>query len=173
MNGHSPGEPQGPDQSTVYKSQLLDALYNDPKYRPQILQAIKDKYPQVRIPEVDAREEAVRMVEPMQEKIDQLQTQLAERDLRASHKDIKERHGLDDQQWAEVQDLAVKRQVGDLDAAVTLYNAERLSAFPRYAPTPIRQPDMKGLWKNPQGWAREEAYKVLNEFDAAKRSGRG
>ena len=36
-----------------YKSQLVDALYQDPKMRPKLLQLVKDYAPNLRIPELD------------------------------------------------------------------------------------------------------------------------
>lgn len=155
------------DQTTGYKAQLVDSLYQNPATRGRLLEVIKDAYPTIRIPEIEARAEVAAAVAPMAQTIQQLQTELSTRDMREAHNQVRRRHDFSESEWQEVQDLAVKRQIGDMGAAAELYLAQQQTASPRFAPTPIRQPDQKQLWQNPARWAREEAYNVLNEFAAA------
>lgn len=152
------------DPTTASKAKLLDALGANPKYRGMLLDAVKDSYPHIPIPEVDARRAAAEVVAPFQKEIEGLRTELAMRDAVAETERVRERHGYSQDEWKKVEALAVERKIGDPDAAADLYRFANQTAAPRFTPTPITQPNMKGLWKDPAGWARNEAYAVLNEF---------
>jgi len=74
--------------------------------------------------------------------------------------------GADDPEaeLADVEKMMTDKKIGDWDTAVTHYSLTKRAAEPRSAPTPLQMPDMKGLWKNPKLWARNEAYKVIGEM---------
>lgn len=155
-----------------HKAQLLDALYTDPQYRPQLLEMVKGKFPGVRIPEVDVREDIRAATTPLNEQINKLQGAILERDVRDRERETRQKHGIrSDEEWKSVTELAAQRGIADMDTAAEFHRLSNRAVEPRYAPTPILLPNMKELWQNPTKYARDEAYKVMNEFAAARSRG--
>lgn len=164
---------QNPVAAVVgHKAQLLDSLYNDPQYRKPLLEMIHSRHPDVRIPEIVARQEIHEATKPLTDHIEKLEGRLLERDLRDQEREIRSRHRIgNDEEWKSVQEFASAKGIANLDTAAEMHRLTSRAVEPRYAPTPIQLPNMKELWKNPVQYARDEAYKVLNEAAAAKARG--
>jgi len=154
-------------QEILAKSQLVDVLYKDPKMRPKLLALVKEFAPDTRIPELDTATAVEERVKPMLAEVGTLRDDLAkERAERAREREHARAvaAGVPEAELADVEKMMTDKKIGDWDTAVTHYSLTKRAAEPRSAPTPLQMPDMKGLWKNPKLWARNEAYKVIGEM---------
>ena len=164
-----------------YKAQLMEALYNDPKTRPQFLQLVKQYAPNVRIPEIDTATQVVEAVKPYTQEIGKMREEL--RQERADREAERERHrvlgrqdlGLTSEDVAEIDKTMKERGIANFETAAEFHALSKRAAQPRSAPTsfftlgnPQDGLDMKKLFENPIHYTRERAHKVWDEA----RSGR-
>src|SRR5882724_4996637 len=159
-----------------YKSQLMEALYNDPKTRPEFLKLVKQYAPNVRIPEIDTAESVVAAVKPFTEEIGKIRGEL--RQEKADREQERERHrvlgradlGLTAADVPEVEKAMKERGIQSFETAAEFHALSQRAAAPRSAPTsfftlgnPQDGMDLKKLFADPIHYTRERAHKVWDE----------
>ena len=156
-----------------YKSQLIDALYGDPKMRPKLLQLVKDYAPNLRIPEIDTANEVLAGIRPHLEEIGAAKRELASE--RAAIKAERDREklmaklNLTDDDMPAIDKLMKEGGVQHLETAAELHQHRQRAAAPRgVMPTPFTIGDnaavTKDYLKDPVGTARKRAYEQLAEM---------
>jgi hypothetical protein len=157
----------------TYKSQLVDALYADPKMRPKLLQLVKDYAPNLRIPELDTTQEVLGALKPHLEEIGKFRTEAAKEraEIKAERQREKlmAKHGLSDEDMTAVDKLVSEGGVQNLETAVELHQHRQRAATPRgVMPTPFTigndAASTKDYLKDPVGTARRRAYEQLAEM---------
>lgn len=156
------------------KAKVLDELYDNETTRPLLLKGIKTIRPTARVPEIDTPEQVLSALKPHLEEIGKTKAELQkERDeFRAEQAREKAKKELDlsDEDFVEVSKLATEKKIGDLSTAAEHWRLTKDVAEPRSGPeTTLHLPNFKGLAESPVQWARDEARKVLHEFDVQKR----
>ena len=159
-----------------YKAQLMEALYNDPKTRPQFLQLVKQYAPNVRIPEIDTAGAVVEAVKPYTQEIGKMREEM--RQERADREAERERHrvlgrqdlGLSSDDVTEIDKVMKERGISNFETAAEFHALGKRAAAPRSAPTsfftlgnPQDGLDMKKLFADPIHYTRERAHKVWDE----------
>ena len=146
----------------LQKSKLLDDLYANPKTKGPLLQILKEQRPDLSIPEIDAPKAVKEAIAPELDEVRKTNQEL--KGMVAKEKAMR-KHGINEEELQSLLENEIKRDgVQNLDTAVEL-RKYRNSASPRNTPsTPIQLPDAKELFGNPAQWARNEAYKTINEF---------
>lgn len=162
--------PQVPVE-VLQKSQLLDALYQDPKTRDETLKLIKTKYPEVRIPEIEVADRFGAIEKRLEEREAEREKKWAEREAqqtRAKAIEAMRAKGVPDAEVPEVEKLMSEGQIGDPATAAELYVTRRAAATPRSAPSfTFDLPDQKELFgtaSQRKNWARKEAARALAEL---------
>lgn len=152
----------------LHKAGLMDELYKNPATKRQLLELVKTHKPDLPIPEIDQPKAfETETVQPLLKKMDDFRADLEKQ--RAEQAREREqtralRAGLTEADLPEVDKLMTEKKIADWDTAVEHLRMSQRLAVPRSMPSPLTLPSMEGLMANPQKWARDEAYKVVNEL---------
>lgn len=159
------------DQRKIF-TESMQLLLGSNETRKDTLRALRKADPKRTFPELDLDEKIEAARESDAKRIKEMEDKLLERDLtdrrEKEHAKIREL-GLDP---LEVEKFARDNGGMTYDAASRFMIAEKKSAPPTPASlTPMRMPDeTKEIMKNPNQWARERAFEVINELKAARRA---
>jgi len=156
-----------------YKAQLVDALYQDPKMRPKLLQLVKDYAPNLRIPELDTTKEVLDALKPHLEEIGKFKTEAAKE--RAEIKAERQREklvaklGLSEEDLPAIDKLMADGGVQNFETAAELHQHRQRAAVPRgVVPSPFTlgsdAATTKDYLRDPVGTARKRAYEALAEI---------
>lgn len=157
---------------------LFKTLLTAPDTRERMQRLIKEKNPNLVIPEIDSQDRVMAAVAEEKKEREKLEQRLIERDVRdkidRSRSDIKTKYGLSDDDVTKVEELMTDKEnpIPTHDAAARVFKASRTPS----EPTPMQisapvydMPDAK-VWGagigNKQALDRiflQEATKVLNE----------
>lgn len=159
-----------------YKAQLMEALYNDPKTRPEFLKLVKQYAPNVRIPEIDTAASVVDAVKPHMAEVgklrDELRAEKADRDReRETHRVLgRQDLGLTGDDLTEIDKVMKDRGIQNFETAAEFHALSKRAAAPRSAPTsfftlgnPADGLDMKRLFADPIHYTRERSHKIWDE----------
>lgn len=182
------------DQLLAHAKQLesqagfVKALTSDPETREMIQRAIKKKFPQTSIPEIDAKDSVREEIKVEREERLKLERQIMERDARDNVKErraaIKAKYKLSDADVEGVEKLMVEDKEVNWthDAAARVYIASRQSATPTpatFAPPTYDMPE-KDVWGKGLGnkaaldkIAINQAFDAWNEIASGKVPGLG
>ena len=154
------------------EAQLLEALYHDPRTRGPLLQMIKHKSPGTPIPELDAPAQIHAALAPKLKEIDELKTELrkdkAQKEFEQERSRAREIVG--EEALPAVEKLMQDKMIGDWETAARHYRMTQETASPgRRGPTPVTRPAYEGLLKDRRNWARQEAYKAVEEIERQRR----
>jgi hypothetical protein len=156
-----------------YKSQLIDALYGDPKMRPKLLQLVKDYAPNLRIPELDTTKEVLDALKPHLEEIGKFKTEAAKEraEIRAERdrEKLMTKLSLTEEDMPAIDKLMKEGGVQHLETAAELHQHRQRAAAPRgIMPTPFTigsdAATTKEYLRDPVGTARKRAYEQLAEM---------
>lgn len=158
-------------QPVLQKSKLLDELYQDPKTRDATLRLIKDKYPDVRIPEIEVADRVSKIEDKWEKRYEEREKVWQDREAKATRAEAVEAmraQGVSPAEVAEVEKLMAEGKIGDPSIAAEVFVTRRAAAAPRGAPQSFTfdMPNQKELFGTPsqrKNWARREAAKVLDE----------
>lgn len=158
-------------QPVYQKSQLLDELYKDPKTRDATLRLIKDKYPDVRIPEIEVQDRVAKIEDKWEKRYEEREKVWQDREAKASRAEAitaMKAQGVDDAEVEKVEALMAEAKIGDPAVAAEVFVTRRAAAAPRGAPQSFTfdMPNQKELFGTPsqrKNWARREAARVLDE----------
>jgi hypothetical protein len=156
-----------------YKSQLIDALYGDPKMRPKLLQLVKDYAPNLRIPELDTTKEVLDALKPHLEEIGKFKTEAAKEraEIRAERdrEKLMTKLSLTEEDMPAIDKLMKEGGVQHLETAAELHQHRQRAAAPRgIMPTPFTigsdAATTKEYLRDPVGTARKRANEQLAEM---------
>lgn len=145
----------------LQKSKLLDDLYANPKTKGQLLSILKEQRPDLSIPEIDGPKAMKDALAPEMVEIARTRDELRGEVARLN---IMRKHNLSDDELVMLANDMKEKGITKIDTAIEL---RKLSAHatPRNSPsTPLQLPDAKELFSNPREWARNEAYKTINDL---------
>ena len=173
---------QGMDPTeAAYMARTMKTLHEDPKTRGQLLGLVKQKFPNVRIPDIDVPNE---VLTALQEALKEIRSERdALRKERAQEHDARERTrilarhelGLSDEDLPAIAELMEKRGISSFETAAEFRSHSKKAAAPRsVAPQPFTMPpdDTKYVQRLLKGDKRahiDKAYQVLDELAQARR----
>ncbi len=148
-------------------------LMNHPDVGLDAKRLYKKAVPDARFPELEMDERVTAATKPLTEKIAALeQAQLEERvrqNREVNHRKVTEA-GFSVEQ---VEKTMTDEKIVSYDTAIKYLQGQSALAPPTPQNlTPIRMPDnLKDIQKNPNAWARNEAYQAINEIKAGRVAG--
>jgi hypothetical protein len=151
---------------------LARQLAENPKTRKEFLRLTKEAKPDLPIPELEIEEHTRAAVEKAEERVRALEAKLQERDAKESLKERRQAlksKGLigDDNDVEQVEKVMLEKGITNHDTAAEYWAWMKQAATPTptgYNPNTLNKFDLGAYWKNPQGAARNEAAKALNEI---------
>jgi hypothetical protein len=168
--------PEEQQRQLLAVGRLFATLAQDPTVRPKLLEAVKEVYPQVPIPELDVPRvvdqrvaERVRALDetlkPVTEKLNQIEGHLRRERWKAEH-------GLGDEEVVEIEKLAADHKIGDAKAALELWRARQAGGRPRTTSVleGLAEEERKLLRTNPKEFAHRVGRRVLTELRTRQRS---
>lgn len=170
---------QTPEQR---KAQLLDQLLEkNPDIRDATLKALQTLNPDTVLPEVRADQKISAAIEKAKtDALAEFDKKQKERDfnagIEADREAARTKFKLNDEEFKKVEHLMADRKIASYESAADYYRLMTKPAEP--TPSSLRDhsfemPDrkeMKELWENPRKWARNQAFKALDELNAKKQS---
>jgi hypothetical protein len=165
----SDGSPEIP-QHILQQATVTRNLFNDPKTRMGLLNLIKEQNPNVHIEELEQQKRMSETLAPALKRVDEAEARLIKREAamadRETRNELLERGIVTREAFPEVEKFQTERGITHFKDAAELYAASQRAAPPRQAPAPVfTAPGGKELMTNPKAWARNEAWKVMQEFN--------
>lgn len=174
-----------PEQDLDARTRLTEALFNDPETRPLIEQAIKQKFPQVRIPAQDVRDEGAKTLAEIRAEREKLEADRRAMEGITAREDARRKIMLDPdlriqpEEIAAVEALMTEKLIGTHETAAKMYRLEQAATIgrPRSGePATLEIPgvggaggdEFKGITEDPDKWARNRAREIANDFAAGK-----
>lgn len=164
-------------------SSLFNELLNDPKTRAKALALVKEKRPNMPIPELDAAAEAKELVAAERAEREKLEAKIREeaitRDIKESRERVKKQYDLTDADVLEVEKIMLDKDapIANWDGAAKVFKASKQQATPTPSVLTDRTLDMpdKAIWAGGIGnkvmldkIGMKEAVKAANEFRGGK-----
>ena len=153
---------------------LQDTLYNNPETRPGLLRLVKKVAPHASIPEIDVPQQALASLKPTLDKVATLEARLERSERTNAIEKEWAGHKVTPAERGEIEKLMTDRLIGDVGTAVEYYRNKQ-AASPAARPAPgvstLSMPtegQFKGLFENPDRWAREQASAAINELAAER-----
>ena len=156
---------------------LAQQLAENPATRKDFLRMTKKVKPDLPIPELDIEDYTHRAVNRSEERVQQLEAKLRERD--AMEELQKRRQSLmkkgliaSESEVGDVEKIMLEQGITNHETAAQYHIWMKQAAVPTssgYNPQVIQQFDWKGYWKNPTTAARSEAMKALNDLRKPQR----
>lgn len=161
-------------QHLLRGGRLFQALGADPKFRPRMLEILKEADPNTPIPELDlARDMDGRVAartKPLEDENAALKQRLDALEKRTSRDDLRKTHDLDEDELVAVDALTKDGKITDTDTAIELHRLRMATSAPRPTVEPgaeafqaklrkLGPRNVRGL----QAAAIEEGHRVLRE----------
>lgn len=151
---------------------LMKELAENPKTRKEALRLTKELRPDLPIPELEIEDYTEKKVAQANKRVEDLESKLREKDAMEDlnkKRDSLFKKGLaqDDKDIEEIERIMLDKKIADHETAAEYWDWMKQSAAPTptgYNPNPVAKFDLGKYYKNPQGAAREEAAKALNEL---------
>lgn len=159
---------------------FANALYADPNLSPRLKRMIKEKYPQISMPDIDIE--------------DRVEARLAERDRVDQEAKAAQTREEQDRAWQErraktqkdygftpegmekLEKMMVDRNVGDYEVAASYMAAKEPKpsegSFDHFRWNHDKQPGWAEIAKDPEGWGRGEILKAIRA-DQERERGQG
>lgn len=155
-------------QATVTRN-----LFNDPKTKLGLLKLMKEQNPNLVIDELEQVNRVHEAIAPALKRVEETENRLLKREAeianRETRNELVERGIVSRDTFPEVEKFQAERGITHFKDAAELYAANQRAAPPRMAPSPtFTAPGGKELLANHKVWARNEAYKVMNEFQGRR-----
>jgi hypothetical protein len=156
---------------------LAKGLSDNPKTRGQFLGLMKSADPSMSIPEIDIPNNIGAAVKPHLERINKLETEAREREIRdtitARRAKISKDKGLSESEVTEVEKMMVEKGISNHETAAEFYLSQKQSAAPTpssFSQPAMPKPDLKGMGVNINQWARGEATNAIAELIKGRRA---
>jgi hypothetical protein len=150
---------------------LANGIYSDPAYGQEMRKLIKQKYPNLPIPDYDTKAEVFQRLD--KEKAEREAEAKADADRRADEKykrqrkDTQDKYGFTDDGMKEVEKLMVDRNIGDYEVAASYVASQRPEpsdddhSFGRHFWNHSQQDQFKEIADDPEAWARKEIAQAV------------
>lgn len=162
----------------VRGGRVFQALGRDPKFRPRMLEIIKEASPETPIPELDLQRDfdqrVSNRVKPYEDTVTALRAELDEVKAQRSRDALRSKHGLDEAELEEVTALTKDGKISDFDTAVEHHRMRMALSAPRPTVEPGAEAYQAKLRKinprSPTGVTRlkaaaiEEGNRILREM---------
>jgi hypothetical protein len=159
----------------VRGGRVFKALGADPKFRPRMLEIIKEASPETPIPELDLQRDmdarVAGRVKPIEDEAAALRAEVAELRARNAREDLRAKHGLDESEFEEVQALTKDGKITDTETAIEHHRMRMALSAPRPTVEPGAEQFQQKLRKiNPRNVnalkqaAMDEGSRVLREM---------
>jgi hypothetical protein len=154
-------------------SEILKRLMNHPEVGREAKRLWKKVEPRANFPDLDLEDQVSAATKALNEKVEKLEQERIEDRVRANreanHKRVRDA-GFEVEQ---VEKVMTDEKIANYDTAIKYLQGQSALAPPTpEAVTPIRMPDnLKDIQKNPAQWARNEAFKAINELKAQRAIG--
>ena len=145
-------------------------LLNGPG-RKAYLKMVAEADPAIAIPEVEMDKELQAVTKPLHDKIAELEkanTQNAAMLNMEKRRAPLKAKGLNDEEIGKVEKFMTEKQIFNHEIAYDVYQRNSKIAEPTTSFTAVEMPKTEGLLKDPINWARQEAFKAVNEINAAR-----
>jgi len=152
------------------EAQALRLLFNHPEVGMQAKRLYKKAVPDAKFPELDIDDKIRAERDESSKQIRELNDKLVKReieDARGKEHDKLRARGLDPER---VEKVMTEKNIANYETAASYVEMEAKIAPPTPASvTPISLPDdFKKISANPRGWAREQAFKAVDEMIAKR-----
>jgi hypothetical protein len=151
---------------------LAQQLAENPATRKEFLRMTKKVKPDLPIPELDIEDYTHKVVSKADERVQQLEAKLRERD--ALEELEKRRHSLvkkglisSEDEVKDVEKIMLEQGITNHETAAQYHAWMKQAAVPTssgYNPSAVKQFDLNKYWKNPASAARNEAMNALNDL---------
>jgi hypothetical protein len=170
------------EQQLIAAGQLLHALSRDAKFRPRVLEIIKEAAPDTPIFEIDVAASAdakvLERTKPLIEENKSLRADLDAIQKHINRQSFAQKMGLEDEELVEVEELAGKGKIGDPETAVELYRLRQGPGTPRGTKQPIATAEFRekiqkiGPRNGPalRDAALTEASRIITEMRRGRRT---
>jgi DNA-binding protein H-NS len=156
---------------------LAKTLAENPNTRKDFLRLTKQARPDVPIPELDIEDNVNRVTSAAEQRVQQLEAKLQQKEAveelnRRREKLRKKGLAQSDEDIEAVEKLMIEKGISNHETAAEYHEWMKQAAAPTpssYNPQVINKFDLSKYWKNPQGAARDEAARALQELRAPKR----
>lgn len=151
---------------------LAQQLANNPETRKDFLRLTKKAKPDLPMPELDIEDYTEKKVSQANSRVEELERKLAEKDAlsdldKRRNALIKKGLAQDEKDIEEIEKIMLEKGITNHESAAEYWDWMKQAATPTpsgYNPSPVAKFDLGKYYKNPQGAAREEAAKALNEL---------
>ena len=151
---------------------LAKKLADNPDTRKDFLRLTKKVNPDLPIPELEIEQYTTQAVNKAEERVQQLEAKLREKDaleaLKARRESLMKKQLIESEdEIKDVEKIMLERGITNHETAAEYHRWMKQSAVPTssgYNPSPVKGFDLNKFWKNPGNAAREEAVKALNEI---------
>lgn len=151
---------------------LAKKLADNPDTRKDFLRLTKKVNPDLPIPELEIEQYTTQAVNKAEERVQQLEAKLREKDALEALKErreslMKKQLIESEDEIKDVEKIMLERGITNHETAAEYHRWMKQSAVPTssgYNPSPVKGFDLNKFWKNPGNAAREEAVKALNEI---------
>jgi hypothetical protein len=159
---------------------FADSIFNDPKLNKQVKAIIKQKYPDLPIPDYDMEASIDARFAERDKKENDARAAAAKADDDARFKDLRaqtqKQYGLTDEAMERMEKMMIERNIGDYDAAATYFaTKEPKTSEANWDETRWHHEKTEGwgeLAKDPEAWGRNEILKAIRNDQANARGGR-
>ena len=156
-------------QQQVQTVRFIESVYNDPKLNKKAKALIKEKYPNLQIPDYDIEQHVEARLNRDKEERDALEMK-KKRDEEDEHykklrKETQDRHKFTDEAMTKLEKMMVDRNIGDYEAAALLMSSKepKLSEPTYHSHTwDYNKPDnFAEIAKDPEAWGRKEIERAI------------
>jgi hypothetical protein len=155
---------------------FVESIYNDPKLNKEAKRLIKQKYPNLAIPDYDIEEKVearLTKAEQDKQKADNEARQRAEDEAwRTTRTRVQSEYGFTDEAMGELEKFMQEKNIGDYEVAA----GYRASKNPKSSdPTDTsrwqhdKQPDFAKIATDPEAWGRQEILSAIHRDQEAAR----
>lgn len=155
---------------------FVESIYNDPKLSNKAKALIKEKYPQLPIPEYDIEQKIENRFAQRDAEIKARQLKRQNEVWKQKRIDIQKRYGFTDDGMKDLEKFMVERNIGDYEVAAT-YKASK-------DPKPVdaqfnsqywnhhKQDSFKEIAADPEAWGQKEIMAAIQkDMERAKNAG--
>lgn len=156
-------------QQQVQTVRFIESIYNDPKLTRKAKALIKEKYPNLPIPDYDIEHNVESRLAKEREEREAEREAARRREedekFQKARADTQKKHGFTDEAMKKLEDMMVERNIGNYeDAAVLMAAREPKTSEPTYADNRFNFDKAQGfadIAKDPEAWGRREILNAI------------
>jgi hypothetical protein len=159
--------------NVMRESEALRKLMNHPDVGLEAKRLYKKVVPDANFPELRQQEQIEAATKPLQDKIATMEREDLERRVAANRTANHKLCADAGYKPEDVEKVMSEEHIANYDTAIRYLKGQRaLAPATPASVTPMRMPtEMGDIRKNPNGWAREQAFKAIDEIKAGRIAG--